>query len=121
MLYRPGQNTSRGLGIGGGAAQTDAQPYTDQTFGTPAALPYPLEARLKQTGEAVTLLQTCDWKGNSPAGIGVDQRGELFLGTFDEMTVTDARVVPNPAVDQIRGYSIRQTSAAGLTPRPFGG
>jgi hypothetical protein len=48
------------------------------------------------------LVQTCNWQGQSPANIGIDKRGKQFLATFDEVTVTDARGVPNATVDAIR-------------------
>ena len=96
MLYRPGQ--ARGpMQTGDGAGQ-----HIDQLITSPAALPFPTEAKLDSTGEPVTLMQTCDWKGQSPANIGVDRRGKQFLATFDEVTVTDHRVLPNPAVDAFR-------------------
>jgi hypothetical protein len=93
MLYRPGQSPR--------APAISAQ-HQDQIISNAAPLPFPLEARLDATGETVTLLSTCDWQNNSPANIGVDQRGKQFLATFDEVTVTDHRAVPNPAVDAIR-------------------
>jgi hypothetical protein len=98
MLYRPGQQNRPGQpgGLGGPSA------HIDQLITSPAPLPFPTEARLDSTGEPVTLMQTCDWKGQSPANIGVDRLGKQFLATFDELTVTDHRVLPNPAVDAIR-------------------
>jgi hypothetical protein len=96
MLYRPGLQGSR---MPGGSAAAE---HIDQVITNPGPLPFPTEAKLDATGEPVTLLQTCDWKGNSPANIGVDKRGKQFLATFDELTVTDHRIVPNPAVDAIR-------------------
>jgi hypothetical protein len=98
MLYRPGQPLG-GQYSGAGAMSA---PHVDQIITNAAPLPFPLEAKLDATGETVTLLQTCDWKGQSPANIGVDKRGKQFLATFDELTVTDHRAVPNPAVDAIR-------------------
>jgi hypothetical protein len=91
MLYRPGQ-TSGGLKV----------EHLDQIVSNIAPLPFPVEAKLDKTGEGITLLQTCNWQGNSPADIAVDQQGKQLLGTFDEITVTDSRVVPNPAVQAIR-------------------
>jgi hypothetical protein len=95
MLYRPGSRSSTTPQAGTGL-------HTDQVISNAAPLPFPLEAKLESTGETVTLLQTCDWKGQSPANIGVDKQGKQFLATFDEVTVTDFRAVPNPAVDAIR-------------------
>jgi hypothetical protein len=92
MLYRPGKTTRL-------PASTEHQ---DQIISNAAPLPFPLEAKLDATGETVTLLSTCDWKGQSPANIGVDKLGKQFLATFDEVTVTDHRAVPNLAVDAIR-------------------
>lgn len=65
-------------------------------------LPFPLEAQLDATGQTVTLLQTCDWKGHSPSNIGVDQNGKQFIAAFEEVTVTDHRVIPNQQATQIR-------------------
>ncbi len=100
MLYRPGvQHTnvrSSALPIAGSAE------HIDQIFKSPGPLPFPTEAKLDATGEPITLLQTCDWEGHSPANVCVDQRGKQFIATFDELTVTDHRIVPNPAVDAIR-------------------
>jgi len=100
MLYRPGQTPRGALGLMPGPG-TSAE-HIDQIITNAAPLPFPLEAKLNATGETVTLLQTCNWQGNSPADIGVDTRGKQFLATFDELTVTDHRVVPNPAIDAIR-------------------
>lgn len=100
MLYRPGRNTTR-------QPSGSAQAHEDQFISSVAPLPFPLEARLNESGEAVTLLQTCEWKGHSPATIGVDARGQQFLASFEEVTVTDHRAVPNPAIEAIR--SGRQT------------
>ena len=91
MLYRPIKSTRSG-----------ALAEHEQIISNAAPLPFPLEAKLESTGEPVTLLQTCDWKGQSPANIGVDARGKQFLATFDEVTVIDTRAVPNPAIDAIR-------------------
>jgi len=97
MLYRPGQSTTRT-----GTSSTMSGTPEDQIITNAAPLPFPLEAKLDATGEPVTLLQTCDWQGHSPSNIGVDKRGKQFLATFDEVTVTDHRAVPNLAVDAIR-------------------
>jgi|SRR6185295_155374 len=96
MLYRPGQSSPASSLPGSSGL------HIDQLITNPGTLPFPTEAKLDSTNEPVTLLQTCDWKGQSPANIGVDRRGKQFLATFDEVTVTDHRVVPNPAVDAIR-------------------
>ena len=67
-----------------------------------APLPFPLEARINESSEAVTLLQSCEWKGHSPAWIGVDANGQQFLAAFEEITVVDPRALPNPAAAAIR-------------------
>ena len=89
MLYRPGQPGTSPL-------------HTDQVITNTAPLPFPLEAKLDKTNELITVVQTCNWANNSPAGIGIDSQGKLFLATFDELTVIDQRGVPNPAVQAIR-------------------
>ena len=99
MLYRPGRSRQPG-------GDPSQQLHTDQIISNPAPLPFPTEAKLDSTGETVTLIQTCDWKGNSPANVGVDLRGKQFLATFDEITVTDHRVLPNQAVDALRAARI---------------
>jgi len=60
-----------------------------------AALPFELEAELKDSGEPVTLLQTCNWPGHSPSYIGVDTNGESFIAAFHEVRIRDRKVVPN--------------------------
>jgi hypothetical protein len=95
MLYRPGQQGP------GGSAGLGAS-HVDQVITNAAPLPFPLEAKLDRTGESVTLVQTCNWQGQSPANIGIDRSGKQFLATFDEVTVTAAGVIPNPALDAIR-------------------
>ena len=61
-MYRPGQ-TAQGQGqrMGGTA---NSREYDEQVITNAAPLPFPLEARIDETGEPVTLLQTCDWKGH---------------------------------------------------------
>ena len=96
MLYRPGQQEP----VSG--APSSGTEHRDQIITNAAPLPFPLEAKLDSTGETVVLLQTCNWQNHSPADIGIDKRGKQFLATFDEVTVTDARGVPNTTVDAIR-------------------
>jgi hypothetical protein len=105
MLFRPYQQSA----VPGSGTGT----HVDHIITNAAPLPFPIEARLDQTGERVTLMQTCDWKGQSPANIGVDRQGKQFLATFDELTVTDHRVLPNPAVDAIRHTMGRQPADSG--------
>jgi hypothetical protein len=95
MLYRPGFSRLP-------EGTTGNPAHIDQVITNAAPLPFPLEAKLDGTGETVTLVQTCNWQGQSPANIGIDKRGKQFLATFDEVTVTDARGVPNATVDAIR-------------------
>jgi len=95
MLYRPGQQNA-----GGSAGLGSA--HVDQIITNAAPLPFPLEAKLDSTGESVLLMQTCNWQGRSPADIGIDRHGKQFLATFDEVTVTDSRGIPNLAVDAVR-------------------
>ena len=93
MLYRPGKMTR--------PTQGTVPTHEDQIIATRPRCLSRSRRRLDATGETVTLLSTCDWQGQSPANIGVDARGKQFLATFDEVTVTDHRAVPNPAVDSI--------------------
>ena len=98
MLYRPGQSyPGQSPDVRGGPAT-----HVDQMITNPGPLPFPTEAKLDATGEPVTLLQTCDWQGHSPANVGVDKRGKQFIASFEEITVTDHRIVPNLAVEAIR-------------------
>jgi hypothetical protein len=62
MLYHPGQQLGGQYSGGGGAMGAT---HVDQIITNAAPLPFPLEAKLDATGETVTLLQTCDWKGQS--------------------------------------------------------
>jgi len=76
--------------------------YTDQILGPASPLPFPTEAIIDATGETVTLVQTCDWRGHSPSTVGVDKSGKMFIASFGELTVTDARVLPNELGHTIR-------------------
>ncbi len=93
-MYRPG-TTPKGT-------QTDSVYVGEQMLGPASPLPFPTEAIIDATGEPVTLLQTCDWRGHSPSSIGVDNKGKFLIGSFNELTVTDARVVPNELSHTIR-------------------
>ena len=101
-MYRPG------------STKNAEQPYLNERMQTPASpLPFPTEAIIDASNEPVMLLQTCDWPGHSPSSVGVDRAGKLFIGSFSELTVTDARVLPNEL-----GYTIRarrQSKVAGTT------
>jgi len=94
-MYRPVTNPTRG-------ADRAAEYLGDQMLGQASPLPFPTEAIIDATGESATLLQTCDWRGHSPSAIGVDKSGKLFIGAFSELTVTDARVLPNDLGHTIR-------------------
>jgi hypothetical protein len=94
-MYRPTAKPS-------GSPQQTTQ-YDDQAFGQASSLPFPTQAILDETGEPVTLLQTCEWKGHSPSNIGVDAKGKQFIASFAEVTVVDHRVLPNPLAAEIRG------------------
>jgi hypothetical protein len=99
-MYRPGQR------------QTDLR--TDP--GHPAtslggALPFPTEALIDETGEPVTLLQTCDWPGHSPSLVGVDNRGKFLVASFAEVSVVDARIVPNASIAEIRSRITSRAAA----------
>jgi len=83
----------------------------EQMLGPASPLPFPTEAIIDATGESVTLLQTCDWRGHSPSSVGVDKAGKLFIGSFGELTVTDARVLPNDLGHTIRSRRQQRTAA----------
>ena len=93
-MYRP-TTTARN-------AATPTEYVGDQMLGPASPLPFPTEAIIDATGETVTLLQTCDWRGHSPSTVGVDKSGKMFIGSFAELTVTDARVLPNELGHTIR-------------------
>ena len=103
-MYRSGQGQTGQTG----QTQSRQQTATDQhpIISGAAALPFPLEARLDSTGEAVMLLQTCDWPGHSPSYIGIDRNGKQVIESFDNVTVTDARAVPNVQVQNLRGNTV---------------
>jgi hypothetical protein len=82
----------------------------DQMLGPASPLPFPTEAIIDETGETVTLLQTCDWRGHSPSSVGVDTSGKLFIGSFAEVTVTDPRVLPNDLGHTIRAKRQNKTA-----------
>ena len=103
-MYRPS--------TGPRGAQTATTEYLgDQMLGPASPLPFPTEAIIDATGESVTLLQTCDWRGHSPSSVGVDKAGKLFIGSFGELTVTDARVLPNDLGHTIRSRRQQPTAA----------
>jgi hypothetical protein len=100
-MYRPTKTTKT----------TPTSEYLgEQMLGPASPLPFPTEAIIDDSGESVTLLQTCDWRGHSPSTLGVDTSGKLFIGSFTEVTVTDPRVLPNDLGHTIRAK--RQTKAA---------
>ena len=65
-----------------------------------APLPFELDAEIKNTGEKVTLLQTCNWPGHSPSFIGVDPNGEPLIAAFHEVRIRDRRAVPNESLTE---------------------
>jgi len=103
-MYRPGS-----------PSKNEPQTYAvgDQMLGPASPLPFPTEAIIDATGETVTLLQTCDWRGHSPSSVGVDKAGKLFIGSFQELTVTDARVLPNELGHTIRARRQPKAEKAG--------
>lgn len=92
-MYRPGTMPK---------SASTSEYQGDQMLGPASPLPFPTEAIIDATGETVTLLQTCDWRGHSPSSVGVDKAGKLFIGAFNELTVTDSRVLPNELGHTIR-------------------
>ncbi len=66
------------------------------------ALPYPIEMVIDDTGEAFTGLVVGDWPGHSPSVLGCGRDGKLAIGSFEELTVTDSRVIPNELGHTIR-------------------
>lgn len=113
-MFRPGQQVQ----TSGNVMEQAQQPQGDRLTYPPAisnigALPFPLEAVLDQTGESVTLLQTCDWAGHSPSNIGVDRKGKQFIAAFEELTVTDQRAVPNQQAVDIRNRQAQLSTGQG--------
>jgi hypothetical protein len=107
-MYRPGAKNST-------AITTQEYVGGDQMLGPASSLPFPTEAIIDATGETVTLLQTCDWRGHSPSSVGVDKWGKLFIGSFQELTVTDSRVLPNEL-----GHTIRARRQPKVKPEKAG-
>lgn len=102
----------RGTTLGQGTTTARQQHNTPlgnggDTLNNASSLAYPINGLIKETGEEVMLLQTCDWPGHSPAYIGVDGDGNTILAAFDEIRVTDFRALPNPAAGRGLG---RQTT-----------
>lgn len=75
----------------GRSQNQDDQPYSGIREAAP--LPTILEGEIRETGEPVVLLQTCDWLGHSPSVVGV-KNGQLFIASFNEVKVTDRQVRP---------------------------
>ncbi len=96
-MYRP--TNSQTETHQGGPAQMPQ--YGGQRISQAAPLPFEFEAKIDETSEKVTLVQTCDWQGHSPSYVGVDLKGKTFIASFGEVTVTDRRILPNPQVSQL--------------------
>lgn len=93
-MYRGNQQTT-----GQGKSSQD-QPITGSGIDNPAALPFEVDAEIKETGEPITLLQTCNWPGHSPSFVAVDVNGDPLIASFTEVRVKDRRVLPNPKLAQ---------------------
>lgn len=103
-MFRPGQQNQTGQG-----SQNQRNQVDEPQISNIGPLPFPLEAIIDETGESVTLLQTCDWEGNSPSNIGIDRNGKQFIASFAETTVVDHRALPNQQAQQIRQQRRQQT------------
>jgi len=104
-MYRPGKSVPTS------ATTANVNPFLRE--GT--ALPFPTEMIVDATGEPFTGLIVGDWPEHSPSVLGCSPNGKLGIGSFEELTVTDARVLPNDT-----GYAIRarrQKTSAPATPR----
>ncbi len=66
-----------------------------------AALPFELDAEIKNTKEPVTLLQTCNWPGHSPSFVAVDSSGDPLIAAFHEVRIRDRRAVPNESLTEM--------------------
>jgi len=114
-MYRPGQLQQQARQLSQESGQQGAE--LGQAIG---ALPFPTEARIDATGEVVTLIQTTElknWPGHSPSSIGVDRMGKLFIAAFDEVTITDSRVLPNEQVEQLRSRVRQNVGQPQVTSR----
>lgn len=92
-MYTGSHSTERNQGQG---RERDDQPYMGIREAAP--LPAILEGRIRETGEPVVLLQTCDWSGHSPSVVGV-RNGQLFIASFDEVIVRDRLARPSESND----------------------
>ena len=94
-MYRLGKQRAQGDQAQGSSQQ-------QQLLGTTSALPFPTEGIIKDTGEQVMFLQTCDWIGHSPSLVRVDKDGEFLIASFEESRATDPRVLPNLQAQELR-------------------
>ena len=98
-MYRPGTQPK--------GTPTERLAGTPAAFLNGAALPFPIEMVVDETGEPFTGLIAGDWPGHSPSVLGVGKDGKLSIGSYAELTVTDSRVLPNDL-----GHTIRQRRQA---------
>lgn len=68
----------------------------DMQISNAAPLPYEIFGVIQDTGEPLTLLQTCNWPGHSPSVVGIKSDGTFVIASFSEVRARDNRVVPNP-------------------------
>lgn len=99
-MYIAGQQTGKGQ-TSGQASQQTSREY-DLAISQASPMPFPTAAIVDDTGEDVTLTHVCNWPGHSPSNVGVNTRGKQFIASFDELTVTDNRVLPNSAANKLR-------------------
>jgi hypothetical protein len=109
-MYRPG-TTPRGA----------SAPAFSASLLNGAALPYPIEMVIDATGEPFTGLVVGDWPGHSPSVLGCGRDGKLAIGSFEELSVTDARVIPNDLGHTIRARRQLKTEAAATRARTKAG
>ncbi len=99
-MYRLGQQTTQG--------NPGSQTQGMQGLSDSAALPFPIECVIKETGEQVTALQTTNWAPHSPSIVAVDNEGEFLIASFSEIKATDSRVLPNERAQEIRSRVLRK-------------
>ena len=105
-MYRPSSSFK------GGAQATPQQLAAFPALLNGTALPYPIEMVIDDTGEAFTGLVVGDWPGHSPSVLGCGRDGKLAIGSFEELTVTDSRVLPNELGHTIRAKRQQKTGKA---------
>jgi hypothetical protein len=106
-MFRPGQSSQSGQAGGNQGAYHS----NENVISEPAALPFELQAEIKDTGERVTLVQTCNWPGHSPSYVASDQNGESLIASFAEVRVRDTRAGVAPGNESMSGGQSRSNTS----------